>query len=395
MINRRTLFGASSAAVSFVAAALASRKAAASNYSFDIEARGTAGRLERLPSLNAESRDDFFNGIRGWRSRALVPAARQRFNAILSANGHDPKKDLPLSQIIELVQDDTLVNTEVRIFCDTKRNAHHNFKREFEGQADAYLAEMEAYDNRGPGTLELNPEMHVPQYTRHEIHQQPGGYVGSPFAGAVYHYGTNAFYMARNILNDQDQNHANLASQMPQPTDGRVRRILDMGCGIGQLSIALKERFSAAEIWGVDVAAPMIRYGHMRAVDLEVDVNFAQRLAEDSKFPDNHFDIVTSYILHHEVTEEASKQIIAEAFRVLRPGGVYFPIDFYTGGRPRATAHRTFMEWVDHRWNNEVWRPDYAALDFPGEMAKVGFDVNEKGPAAWTRHQNLLGVKPA
>lgn len=125
-------------------------------------------------------------------------------------------------------------------------------------------------------------------------------------------------------------------------------------CGIGQLSIALKERFSQAEIWGVDVAAPMIRYGHMRAVDLDVDVNFAQRLAEDSKFPDNHFDIVTSYILHHEVTAEASKQIIAEAFRVLRPGGVYFPIDFFTGGRRRATAHGTFREWVDHRWNNEV-----------------------------------------
>jgi hypothetical protein len=103
MINRRTLFGASSAAVSFVAAALGSRKAAASNYSFDIEARGTAGRLERLPSLDAESRDDFFNGIRGWRSGTLVPAARQRFEAILKANGHDPNKDLPLSQIIELV----------------------------------------------------------------------------------------------------------------------------------------------------------------------------------------------------------------------------------------------------------------------------------------------------
>jgi hypothetical protein len=74
---------------------------------------------------------------------------------------------------------------------------------------------------------------------------------------------------------------------------------------------------------------------------------------------------------------------------------VYFPIDFYTGGRRRATAHGTFREWVDHRWNNEVWRLDYAGVDFPGEMAKAGFDVNETGPAAWTRRQNVIGVKPA
>ena len=259
---------------------------------------------------------------------------------------------------------------------------------------DRYLAEMESYDNRGPGTLELSPDMVIPTYTTHEIHQQPGGYVGSPFSGPVYHHGTNAFYLARGTLNDQDQNHATLGSQVVTPDDGNVNRILDMGCGIGQLSVALKERFSNAEVWGVDVAAPMVRYGHMRAVDLGVDVNFAQRLAEDTKFPDNHFDVVTSYILHHEVTAEATEQIIAEAYRVLRPGGVFFPIDFYTGGKRPTNAWGTFSMWVDHRWNNEVWREEYDSVDFPGIMRAVGFDTTEEGPPAWRRRHNVLGVKP-
>ena len=395
MVNRRALLGTSAAVGSFVSGALGARKASAKQFSFDVEPRGTIGRLERLHTLDAELRDEFFNGIRSWRSNTLVPAARERFNAILRANGHDPQQDLPLATILELVKDDPLVYSEVRIYCDTKRTAHHNYKREFDRNADIYLAELAAYDNRGPGTLELNPDMQIPEYTRHEIHQQPGGYVGSPFAGAVYHHGTNAFYRARNMVNDQDQNHETLAQQMPEPADGSVSRILDMGCGIGQLTTALKDRFAQAQVWGVDVAAPMIRYGHMRAVDLGVDVNFAHRLAEDTRFPDNHFDLVTSYILHHEVTEEISKRIIAEAFRVLRPNGVYFPIDFYTGGRPRATAFRTFMTWVDHRWNNEVWRMEYAAVDFPAEMRKVGFDVTEKGPPAWYKRHNLIGIKPA
>jgi len=147
----------------------------------------------------------------------------------------------------------------------------------------------------------------------------------------------------------------------------------------------------------------------MRARDLGVDVNFAQRLAEDTKFPDNHFDIVTSYILHHELSEEASIQVINEAYRVLRPGGVFFPIDFYTGGlvrRPKSGWDKVRWWWT-HRWNVEVWYYDYLGLDFPGEMRKAGFDVNEDGPRASSasaslsyttgrrrRRGNLTGIKP-
>ncbi|MDG2320870.1 MAG: class I SAM-dependent methyltransferase [Rhodospirillaceae bacterium] len=395
MMDRRTLFKATAALSSFLGTAFGICKAEAKDFAFDVEHRGTVGRLERLPNLDLESRDHFFVGIRRWRGDTLVPASRKRFAKIMEANGYDPKEDLPLDKIVELVKDDPLINTEVRIFLDAKRTAHKNYKQEFDNNSDLYLAEMEAYDKRGPGTLELNPDLHIPTYTKHEIHQQPGGYVGSPFSGPVYHHGTNAFYLARSIQNKQDENHAGLASQMVTPEDGRIGRVLDMGCGIGQLSIALKERFPDAEVTGVDVAGPMIRYGHMRAVDLDVEVNFAQRLAEDTQLPGNHVDIVTSYLLHHEITAEATKNVIAEAYRVLRPGGVFFPIDFFTGGQSPTNAAGTFARWIDHRWNNEVWRPEYASVDFAGTMRKVGFDVTVEGPSAWRRRHNILGIKPA
>ncbi|MFL2771717.1 MAG: class I SAM-dependent methyltransferase [Rhodospirillaceae bacterium] len=394
MIDRRTFVTATTALSAVIGGIFRAQKAKAKRYDFDVEHRGSVGRLERLPNLDLESRDNFFIGMRRWRSYTLVPAARRRFAKVMEASGFDPKSDLPLEEIIELVKDDPLINTEVRIFLDAKRTAHKNYKQAYDNNADLYLAEMEAYDNRGPGTLELNPSLEIPIYTKHEIHQQPGGYVGSPFSGPVYHHGTNAFYLARGTENKQDENHTGLARQMVTPDNGVVKRILDMGCGIGQLTIALKERFTDAEVWGVDVAAPMIRYGHMRAVDLGVDVNFSQRLAEDTRLPDNHFDIVTSYILHHEVTAAATRKIIAEAFRVLRPGGIFFPIDFFTGGKSPTNAAGTFSRWIDHRWNNEVWRPEYASVDFAGTMNKVGFNVTEDGPPVWFHRQNILGIKP-
>ncbi len=150
-----------------------------------------------------------------------------------------------------------------------------------------------------------------------------------------------------------------------------------MGCGIGQLSVALKERFPDAEVWGVEVGGPMVRYGHMRAVDQVVNMNFVQGLAEATEFPDNHFDIVTSFLLHHEIPEQASRDVFAEAHRVLRPGGLYFPQDIYTGGYGGLSGpFSLYQEWKNHRWNNEVWWYEYKGLDFAGDMKRVGFDVN-------------------
>jgi len=229
----------------------------------------------------------------------------------------------------------------------------------------------------------------MPDYTRHEIHQQPGGYVGNPFAGHLYHYHTNHFYGGRN---DQDERHAGYAAGAPLPADGKVSRILDLGCGIGQLATALKGRFPKADVRAIDVAAPMLRYGHMRAVDNKIEVHFAQRLAEETKFPDNHFDLVASYILFHEVTAEACANIIAEVHRVLRPGGVFYPLDFNLKARP--SPYRTFSQWMDHRWNNEKWRLEYGAVDFAGIMAKVGFDVADASDKTST-FGKVSGVKRA
>jgi len=414
MLNRRNLFAATAAA-SVVGSTMTGRKAASRLPTNDIEPRGTDRRLERLPRLDLESQEDFLTGFRAFVNTDLTVAATKRAFKILKENGFTPRDDVPLKQALELLADDPIIGTRFRTWTSTQQMMWRNLMDEFHGNAEAYFAEMEAVDNSGPGTLELNPDMEIPNYARYEIHVQPGGYVGDPFAGHVYHYGTNNFYTD---TNNQDEMHISMANAVPRPpSDGKVRRILDLGCGVGQLTVALKERFPEAEVWGIDVGGPMVRFSHMRAVDLGVDVNFAQRLAEDTKFPDGHFDIVTSYILHHEIPEETSKQVTEEAYRVLRPGGVFYPIDFYTGLFPQDKSPWGKVRWWwTYRWNQEVWYPEYARFDFPAAMRATGFEVNEKGPPAWARvsgvddtdvevdgmgnggrqryGRNLLGVKP-
>jgi len=308
MMNRRTILGALAAAFSAPAAA---RKARASStrpsalpYAF--EPRGALGKLERLPSLDLESRQDFLTGFRVWSNGPLGRAAQERAGEIFKARGLNPET-ASLEAIRDVLEGDPIIGASMRYWISGQLISWKLLQDEFHGHAEAYLAEMDRADKAGPGTLKLNPDLQVPEYASHEIHVQPGGYVGDPFAGHIYHYGTNHFYMGHN---DQDEVHGALAAAVEPPEDGRVLRVLDLACGPGQLTVALKERFPDAEVWGLDVSAPMVRYAHMRAADLGQEVHFVQALGEKTDFPDGYFDVVASYIVFHETPVEITRQIV-------------------------------------------------------------------------------------
>ncbi len=397
MIGRRELFGAAAATVALgkllqgdVAKAASTAQATdAMQKLAALEPRGADGRLLRLASLDLESQQDFTLGFRLMYSKQLRAASMSVLDRLLEAEGIDPTTPMTAEQLLSLIEKDPAINISSRSWLANQQITWKTLMDYYHKHADFYLSEMEVADKSGPGSLLLAPDMSIPDYARHEIHVQPGGYVGDPFAGYVYHYGTNSFYISVIGHNEQDQVHKGTAARLPLPEDGKVRRILDMGCGVGQFTAALKERFPDAEVWGVDVGGPMVRYAHMRAARLGIDVNFAQKLAQDTGFPDDYFDLVTSYIAHHEMPADVTREVIAEANRITRSGGVFYPVDFNSGGNT-SPAPWMFSRWWDHRWNNEVWSFDYHAMDFSAEIAKRGFmqvkDAKAALPGFGVRH---------
>jgi ubiquinone/menaquinone biosynthesis C-methylase UbiE len=390
MLSRRT-FGTASAFAAATLAALPGQEAKASSAApVNIDPRGDIGRLRRMPKLEQESKLDFLVSAGQWINTDLSPAMMARANEIVAKAGIDPNKAISNEQAIALFNNDPVVGLRnamwqsVHVYCDEiSYDAFHS-------NADAYLAELETHDNIGPGSLTLDAALVVPEYARHEIHQQTGGYVGNAFAGHMYHADTNQFYRG---LNDQDQRHASYAAAAPLPADGKVTRILDLGTGIGQLAVAMKDRFPDAEVHGIDVAAPMLRYGHMRAVNLKSDVHFKQVLAEKTGYPDNHFDMVVSYIMFHEVPAETTAQILKEVSRILRPGGTFYPLDF-NYSKPKTSPVYSYTTWWDHRWNNERWRVEYASVDMDAALQKAGFTVQDNSETG-AIFGKIVGVKSA
>jgi SAM-dependent methyltransferase len=340
----------------------------------------------RFPKLDQEGVADFVLGFK--KSLGAGPARQQwvaHTQAFLRSKGLDmlDDSDLAYEQAWATMMQDPLYAARTRVQWSAQDIMWDRVMRVFHRDADTFLAKMDAADKTGPGTLELNPDLVIPEYALHEIHRQPGGYVGDAFAGWVYHWAlAKIFYQGRS---DHDEMHEALAQSHPKPADGQVRRVLDVGCSSGMTTTSYKERFPHAEVWGIDAGAPMVRYAHYRAAKMNLEVHFAQRLAEDTKFPDNHFCMVDDFFLFHEVPVDVAKKIAAEMFRITRPGGVWKHNDIASQGNPNAHPSHTILgkagSWDTHRNNYEPWWIDRENSDFPAILRAAGFQVDITGEA--------------
>lgn len=93
-------------------------------------------------------------------------------------------------------------------------------------------------------------------------------------------------------------------------------RILDIGCGTGELLKAILERYRDVFITGVDLSREMLR---VAAEKLGSTDFVAHADAHHLPFADSTFDIVASVSAFHYLHTPAD--VLVEARRVLKPGG--------------------------------------------------------------------------
>nr|WP_301146153.1 class I SAM-dependent methyltransferase [Mycobacterium simiae] len=107
-------------------------------------------------------------------------------------------------------------------------------------------------------------------------------------------------------------------------TDGH--RVLDIGCGTGNLSITVKRSHPAAEVIGCD-PDPRILAVAQRKADRIPGIRFELGYAERLPYADGEFDRVLSSMMLHHISDDAKSAAAAEIFRVLRPGGRLHLVD--------------------------------------------------------------------
>ncbi|GER79215.1 MAG: methyltransferase type 11 [Anaerolineae bacterium] len=127
-------------------------------------------------------------------------------------------------------------------------------------------------------------------------------------------------------------------------------KILDLGCGTGTLTVMLRRAHPEAEVTGLDGDPEVLEIAREKSRGL--DVQWDEGLASSLPYPDSAFDrVVTSLVIHHLVTAD-KRRAFEEIYRVLKPRGELYILDF---GAPHSSLTRfmtTYMRRLEETADN-------------------------------------------
>lgn len=227
------------------------------------------------------------------------------------------------------------------------------------------------------GSLRLDPTLELPrEYTALDIHLMPGSFHTESTPddvrqGALYELGTAVFggglQLRRRGAVGLSVAHT-LRIAHPEFTP---RRILDLGCTVGANTLPYAEVYPDAEIHGIDLGAPQLRFALARAEASGHAIHFSQQNAEATDFSDGYFDLIVSSFFLHEIPTASTRRVFREAYRLLAPGGLMLHMEL-----PPAAAvdpyYNFYLDW-DAYHNNEPHYAEFRRQDFAALCAEAGF----------------------
>lgn len=104
-------------------------------------------------------------------------------------------------------------------------------------------------------------------------------------------------------------------------------KIIDVGTGWGLFALEMARQLNYGEIIGIDIIYEDIREARKLAnkAELENIISFRKMDATELLFPDNHFDLASSFLgmrdIHMTRGEEGVKKAVEEMVRVIKPRG--------------------------------------------------------------------------
>lgn len=329
--------------------------------------RDSLARQDFVISLRKYVLNDLASGLKQHFEEELAPAFARKTGRPFSNQDeiHAAFLDDPMFQLFSAARYNAQEMSWGSVISDVLQRLP-----QIEGKA-AHLAQAPR------GTLTLNPDLPVPDNVAGlDIHLMPGGYVSARplLAGAIYDNGLTVFAagMLAVDIDDIGQSMANYVKyRFP---DLRPARIMDCGCTIGHNSLPWAQVFPEAEVHGIDVSGPAVRYAHARAESMGVPVHFHQMDATELAFDDATFDIVFSSQFLHELSLDDTARYMAEAYRVLRPGGLLITMEL----PPNALLEpydQFYLDW-DSYYNNEPYYRVFRDADVGPIAAAAGFDAS-------------------
>jgi ubiquinone/menaquinone biosynthesis C-methylase UbiE len=147
------------------------------------------------------------------------------------------------------------------------------------------------------------------------------------------------------------------------------QRVLEIGCGTGNLLLAAKRAQPEAVVVGLDPDLAALARAHRKARRRGLAVQLDRGYADELPYADDSVDVVLSSFMLHHLPAGEREAALREALRVLRPGGALHLVD--AGGEDGAAHGRGHR----HRIPREL-----LVDDIPGLLRRAGLaEVVETG----------------
>jgi SAM-dependent methyltransferase len=163
-----------------------------------------------------------------------------------------------------------------------------------------------------------------------------------------------------------------LRTKAPQFVGTRVHRILDIGCGAGQLTTTLARTYPNAEVIGVDNDPRAVSKARARALESKRGNVTFQVGDITERLPDGPFDLIyASLVLLHIHDYE---RVVRAAYTALAPGGKLWVKDLHPAIET-ALPHPTYQRamGLTYATLEAIGAHPYLGRDLPGHLEQIGF----------------------
>ena len=133
------------------------------------------------------------------------------------------------------------------------------------------------------------------------------------------------------------------------PKNYKPQRILDLGCGTGNLTSAILHHFPEAEIHALDISADILTECKIRFKE-NINIIYHQQDFSSLDFPENHFDFIVSSIAIHHVQDPEKRKLYDKILTILKPNGIFEFAD-----QTRGITEEIYQTHIV-RWKTEAFK---------------------------------------
>ena len=205
----------------------------------------------------------------------------------------------------------------------------------------------------------------------HRMRNEPKTGNGPETSGSTIHWASEYDIFTSLLGLGVNRSNSRMVIELAKIKSGD--KVLDVGCGTGNLTLTAKASAGAGgSVYGIDAAPEMIEVARKKARQAGLDVTFDIGLIEKIPFPEATFDAVINRLMIHHLPDDLKRQAFAEILRVLKPGGHLLVADFTPPKNP-VLNHVTSALVGSHMMQTDVW-------SIPAMLTTSGFVEVTSGP---------------